>query len=168
MIESLHEAGPLLLLAIVLLAGTLFGNLARQARLPGITGQILGGVLIGGAGFDLFSHESIEGLQPMTEVALGLIAVTVGAHLHIGRLSNAVRRLSYVLMAESTITPTVVFAIAYWLGGASFELSLLLGAVSIATAPATIVALVRETRSNQRYIAKDAGTNILRDHTRKL
>jgi len=151
-LESLHHAGPLLLLAIVLLAGSLFGSLARRARLPGITGQIIGGVLIGSAGLDLFSRESIAGLEPLTEVALGLIAVTVGAHLHIGRLSNAVRRLFFLLIAESTITPLVVFGVAYWLGGASFELAMLFGAVSIATAPATIVALVRETRSKGVFV----------------
>ena len=150
--ESLHHAGPLLLLAIVLLAGSLFGALARRIRLPGITGQIIGGVLIGRAGLDLFSEESIAGLNPMTEIALGLIAVTVGAHLHVGRLSNAVRRLSYLLLAESTITPLLVFGAAYWIGGASLELALLFGAVSIATAPATIVALVRETRSKGVFV----------------
>ena len=151
-LDSLHHAGPLLLLAIVLLAGSFFGALARRIRLPGITGQIIGGVLVGRAGLDLFSEESIAGLEPMTEIALGLIAVTVGAHLHIGRLSNAVRRLSYLLIAESTITPLLVFLAAYYLGGATFELSLPFGAVSIATAPATIVALVRETRSKGVFV----------------
>lgn len=150
--ESLHNAGPLLLLAIVLLSGSLFGALARRLGLPGITGQIIGGILIGGVGLDLFSEQSIAGLEPLTEIALGLIAVTVGAHLHIGRLSNAVRRLSYLLIAESTITPLIVFGACYGLGGASFELALLFGAVSIATAPATIVALVRETRSKGVFV----------------
>ena len=123
-LESLRDAGPLLLLAIVLLAGSVAGALARRARLPGITGQILGGVLLGHAGFDLFSDASMAGLEPMTEVALGLIAVTVGAHLHVGRLSNAVRRLSYLVLAESTITPLLVFGACYSMGGASFELAL--------------------------------------------
>jgi hypothetical protein len=34
--------------------------------------------------------------------------VTVGAHLYVHRLRNAVRRLSYLLIAESTITPLIV------------------------------------------------------------
>lgn len=151
-LELLHNAGPLLLLAVVLLAGSLFGSLAKRLRVPAITGQIIGGVLIGGAGLDLFSQESIAGLEPLTEIALGLIAVTVGAHLHVARLSNAVKRLSYLLIAESTITPLLVFSAAYYLGGAPFELALLFGAVSIATAPATIVALVRETRSKGVFV----------------
>ncbi len=150
--ESLHHAEPLLLLAVVLVAGIFFGALARLVRLPGITGQIVGGVLIGRAGLDLFGEASISGLEPLTEVALSLIAVTVGAHLHLSRLRNAVRRLSYLLIAESTITPLLVFAGVYGLGGASLELAMLFGAVSIATAPATIVALVRETRSKGVFV----------------
>ena len=150
--ESLRHASPLLLLAVVLVAGILFGAVARRLRLPGITGQIIGGIAIGSAGFDLFGRESLQGLEPLTELALGLIAVTVGAHLHIHRLRNAVRRLSFLLIAESTITPLIVFAIVYWIGGVSFELAILFGAVSIATAPATIVALVRETRSKGVFV----------------
>jgi Kef-type K+ transport system membrane component KefB/mannitol/fructose-specific phosphotransferase system IIA component len=150
--ESLHHAEPLLLLAVVLVAGIFFGALARLVRLPGITGQIVGGVLIGHAGLDLFGEASIAGLEPLTDIALSLIAVTVGAHLHVPRLRNAVRRLSYLLIAESTITPLLVFAGLYGLGGASFELAMLFGAVSIATAPATIVALVRETRSKGVFV----------------
>jgi Kef-type K+ transport system membrane component KefB len=151
-LESVHQSGPLLLLAVVLVAGSLFGAIARRLHLPGITGQIIGGVLIGGAGFDVFSRSSIDGLEPLTDIALGLIAVTVGVHLHVQRLSNAVRRLSYLVIAESTITPLIVFAVVYGLAGASFELALLFGAVSIATAPATIVALVRETHSKGVFV----------------
>ena len=150
--ESLHHAEPLLLLAVVLVAGIFFGALARLVRLPGITGQIIGGVLIGGAGLNLFGEASVAGLEPLTDIALSLIAVTVGAHLHVPRLRNAVRRLSYLLIAESTITPLLVFAGVYGLGGASLELAILFGAVSIATAPATIVALVRETRSKGVFV----------------
>lgn len=150
--ESLHHAEPLLLLAAVLVAGIFFGALARLVRLPGITGQIVGGVLIGRAGLDLFGEASVAGLEPLTDIALSLIAVTVGAHLHLSRLRNAVRRLSYLLIAESTITPLLVFAGVYGLGGASLELAMLFGAVSIATAPATIVALVRETRSKGVFV----------------
>ncbi len=152
LLESLQHASPLLLLAVVLVVGTSFGGLAKRFRLPGITGQIVGGILIGGAGFDLFGADSLRGLEPLTDIALGLIAVTVGAHLHIHRLRNAVRRLSYLLIAESTITPLLVFGIIYWLGDTSFELAVLFGAVSIATAPATIIALVRETRSKGVFV----------------
>jgi PTS system fructose-specific IIC component len=152
LLDALHHAEPLLLLAVVLTAGTVFGALARRLGVPGITGQIIGGVAIGGVGLRIFSEESLGGLEPLTDIALSLIAVTVGAHLHVGRLANAVRRLSFLLIAESTITPLFVFAILYGIGGTSIELAMLIGAVSIATAPATTVALVRETRSKGVFV----------------
>jgi len=81
--NALHHAEPLLLLAVVLVAGSAFGALARRLGVPGITGQIVGGVAMGGLGFQVFSDQSLAGLEPLTDIALSLIAVTVGAHLHL-------------------------------------------------------------------------------------
>ncbi|MEE8111697.1 MAG: hypothetical protein V3T54_03090 [Acidobacteriota bacterium] len=39
--------GPLLTLAIILIAGVLFGHLAGRFHLPSVTGQILIGILLG-------------------------------------------------------------------------------------------------------------------------
>jgi Kef-type K+ transport system membrane component KefB/mannitol/fructose-specific phosphotransferase system IIA component len=150
--SSLEHASPLLVLAIVILVGVAFGAATRRIGLPGVTGQILAGLIIGRSGFDLFGDEPLEALAPLTHLALGLIAITVGAHLNIRRLRNAGRRLFYLLLTEATITPFVVFASLRLLGGASFELSLLLATVSIATAPATVLALVRETRSKGVFV----------------
>ncbi len=151
-LETLHGAEPLLILAIVILVGVAFGELARLIHLPSITGQILAGVLIGKGGFDLFSHESLQGLAPLTHFALGLIAVTVGAHLNFSRLRNAGKRLLILLIAEATITPTLVFLALWGLAGATPSQAVLLAAVSIATAPATVILLVKETRSKGVFV----------------
>jgi Kef-type K+ transport system membrane component KefB len=85
-IDFLREAGPLLILV-----GATFGAVTRRIGLPGVTGQILEGVLLGRAGLDLFEERGLSGLEPLTHFALGLIAVTVGAHLNVRRLRNAGR-----------------------------------------------------------------------------
>jgi len=149
---SLEDANALLVLAIVILVGVAFGAAARRIGLPGITGQIVGGIMLGRAGFDLFEDDTLHGLQPLTYLALGLIAVTVGAHLNLRRLRNAGRRLSLLFLCEATITPAVVYVALRWLGGMSPSLALLLATVSIATAPATVVALVRETRAKGVFV----------------
>jgi len=95
---------------------------------------------------------SLDGLEPLTQFALGLIAVTVGAHLNIRRLRNAGRRLFFLLLTEATILPLLVFVSVWGLTRASPDLALLLATVSIATAPATIVALVRETRAKGVFV----------------
>lgn len=151
-----HRADPLLALAIVLIAGVASGHLARRFRLPGVTGQILVGILLGAAGLDLLGSETLQGLRPITHFALGLIAVTVGDHLNIRKLRNAMKRLSYLLLFEATLTPLLVFVCIYSAlpkePGPSWPLALLLAALAVSTAPATIVALVSETRSKGVFV----------------
>ena len=57
-------------------------------------------------------------------LALGLIAVTVGAHLNVRRLRNAGRRLSVLLISEATITPLIVYVALRYVGGTTFEVLL--------------------------------------------
>jgi PTS system fructose-specific IIC component len=151
-LDILHQAGPLLILAIVIGVGVAFGAATRRIGLPGVTGQILAGVFLGRAGLDLFAEQSLDGLAPLTQFALGLIAVTVGAHLNIRRLRNAGRRLFFLLFTEATVLPLIVFVTVWGLTRASAELSVLLATVSIATAPATILALVKETRAKGVFV----------------
>jgi len=151
-LDLVSESGPLLMLAVVLLAGMSFGAAARRIGLPGVTGQILAGVLIGHAGLGLFDANAIEGLQPLTQLALGLIAVTVGAHLNVRRLRNAGRRLFFLLVTEATIVPALVYLGLRHIGGAEPDLAMLLAAAAVATAPATIVAVVKETRSKGVFV----------------
>jgi Kef-type K+ transport system membrane component KefB/mannitol/fructose-specific phosphotransferase system IIA component len=152
MVELLRHAGPLLTLSIVILVGVAFGAGARRIGLPGVTGQILAGVCMGEAGLALFDAHALEGLEPLTHLALGLIAVTVGAHLNISRLRNAGRRLFILLLTESLVTPIVVYLALFRMEGSSPQLALILAAVSIATAPATIVAIVKETRAKGVFV----------------
>ena len=150
--ELLGQAGPLLSLAVIILVGVSLGGVAKRVGLPGVTGQILGGVLMGHAGLGFFDPVALAGLEPLTHLALGLIAVTVGAHLNVPRLRGAGRRLIYLLLAESLLTPLVVFAALFALPGSSSQLALLLATIAIATAPATVVAVVKETRSKGVFV----------------
>jgi len=140
------RADPLFLLAIVVAAGVASGWAARRLRLPGITGQIIVGILIGPV-FGLFDPEAVRGLQPLTHFALSLIAVTVGAHLSFKRLRNAGRRLAYLFVFEATVTPLMVFGALMLVPNMTWEPASLLATIAVATAPATIVALVHELRS---------------------
>ena len=70
--------GPLLTLSAVILVGVACGAGARRLGLPSVTGQIIAGLAMGQAGLAVFSPEDLHGLEPLTHLALGLIAVTVG------------------------------------------------------------------------------------------
>jgi mannitol/fructose-specific phosphotransferase system IIA component (Ntr-type)/NhaP-type Na+/H+ or K+/H+ antiporter len=148
----LPGADPLLLLATILVAGMLLGWLAQRVRLPAVTGQILAGILLGPSVLGLFDTGSVEGLQPLTHFALALIGVTVGAHLNIQRLRNAGRRLFWLLIAEALITPVLVGGLILGLTDVPLGLAVLLATLAVSTAPATIIALVRESRSRGVFV----------------
>lgn len=67
---SVPHAGPLLVLAVVLVVGVSFGTIAKRLRLPSVTGQILAGVLLGPAGFSVIHFDAIDALKPLTHFAL--------------------------------------------------------------------------------------------------
>ncbi len=148
----LHGTNPLLTLAIVLLAGSVFGNLTGRLRLPAVTGQIVVGLLLGPSLLGLFSLETLDGLLPITHFALGLIAVAVGSHLNIRRLRNATKRLLILVALEATITPAFVFLGMLFVPDMHWSLGLLLGMLAISTAPATIFSIVKESRSKGVFV----------------
>ena len=143
----LPDANPFLALAVVLVAAVAFGRLIRRLGLPSVTGQILVGVALGPSALGVFDAGDIHALGPIADFALSLIAVTVGGHLQLKRLLNAKKRLSLQLLAEITVTPLLVFAAVSSLGGTDWMMGSLLATLAVSTAPATIVALVKETHS---------------------
>lgn len=152
------DAEPLLVVALVLAAGMAAGALFRRLRLPAITGQIVVGILMGPSlaralGLrPLFATETVHGLAPLTGFALGLIAVTIGNHLNVQRLRNAGKRLAWLVLLESTVTPALVFVAVLALRRDAAEMAFLLAALAVSTAPGTIVALVKETHSKGVFV----------------
>jgi len=146
------ELSPFLVISILILAGVLGGWLAGLLRLPRITGNILGGVVIGPACLGIIgSHSEMLALQPLSTFAMSLIAVSIGGHLSYRRIHNSIRRIVSISIMEVTATVTVVIVVAR-LFHMDWPMSLMLGAISAATAPATTIALIRELRCKGPFV----------------
>ena len=96
----LADANVLLVLAVILVAGTVSGNLAKLVHLPSVTGQIVAGVFMGASVFGVLTENSLHSLRPLVDFALGLMAVAVGSHLNFRRLRVARRRLMMLLLLD--------------------------------------------------------------------
>ncbi|HIE95600.1 MAG: cation:proton antiporter [Fuerstiella sp.] len=148
----LADANVLLTLAVILIAGTVSGNLAKLLHLPSVTGQIVAGVLMGASVFNVLTEESLHSLQPLVDFALGLMAVAVGTHLNFSRLKVARRRLLMLLLLEATLTPLIVYSGLIIFTDITSSTALLLATLAISTAPATVLAIVKETASKGSFV----------------
>jgi Kef-type K+ transport system membrane component KefB/nucleotide-binding universal stress UspA family protein len=142
-------------IAVLLSAGLLAGWLARLLRLPSVTGYILAGLVLGPSFFGLIAMETLgQQLEHFTQIALMLIAFGIGEHIELRRLKGIARDVGFISVVQALGTFLCVAggtAVTAWLVAAPdtdptyhLVLGLLLGSVAIATAPATLLHIVRE------------------------
>lgn len=136
-----------LAVSILVVAGLVGGRAAKYLHLPAVTGQIVIGVLIGPSVANILPHDVVyHTLQPISAVALGLIAVTIASHLRLNRAPG--QQLGVMSIAVGQVAGAF-FAVLYachWLLD-SWPVALLLAAIAVSTAAAAPLAVVRETEA---------------------
>ena len=146
------EMNPLLILGIILAAGISGGALAQRLNFPIVTGNLLAGIVVGPAGLNLFSGTDMAAsLLPLSTFAMALITVVVGSQLSYRRIHNALRRIISITCLE-VIGALLLVTLAIGIISGDWRMAFVLGCVATATAPATTVALVRETRAKGSYV----------------
>lgn len=133
-------------LGIFLAAGLLAGTLGELFRLPKVTAYLLIGVILGPAILDLIPHEHMEELKPLTDLAMALVLFGLGNHFTLSRLRRLFKRVLPLSIGEVLGTFFIVF-VGLLLVGESPGAAILLGALAIATAPATTILVLKEMQS---------------------
>lgn len=141
-----------LVMGILVSAGFFGGWIAKLLRLPHVTGNILGGVVVGPACLGLIgTHEQLVSLQPLSTFAMSLVAVSIGGHLSYRRIHNSLRRIISISLFEVGCCVITVM-VASRLVGMDWPTTCLLGGISASTAPATTIALIREMRAKGPFV----------------
>lgn len=142
-------------IAVLLGAGLAIAKFVQMLRLPSVTGFILAGLLLGESGLGIITVDMLgHRLDHFTGIALMLIAFGIGEHVELRRLDGMGRDVAYIgiiqgLAAFILVTGATLYT-AWFLAGTEtltrhqVILSILLGAIAVATAPAAILHVVRE------------------------
>ncbi|MBN2232523.1 MAG: PTS sugar transporter subunit IIA [Deltaproteobacteria bacterium] len=137
----------ILAVSILVIAGLLGGRVAKRLHLPGVTGQIVIGVLIGPSVANILPHDVVyHTLQPISSVALGLIAVTIASHLRLNRAPGRQFRVTAIAAGQVVGSFLAVLYACQWVLD-SWPVALLLAAIAVSTAAAAPLAVVRETEA---------------------
>ena len=73
-LQKQGNAGIILSIAIILLAGFLCSRVTRKLHFPNVSGYIISGILIGPCVLHLIPLEIVQGKDFMTDIALAFIA----------------------------------------------------------------------------------------------
>jgi Kef-type K+ transport system membrane component KefB len=133
-------------IGLILLLALMAGHLVKVFRIPEVTGYILVGVALGPSVLGWLSQDNLAALGVLGEVALGLILFSVGAVFELSLFRRIGRQVVFVTLAESLVAAVLVTGGARLLGQ-PWSIALLLGAIAIATAPASTLMVIRECDS---------------------
>ncbi len=140
------DLGLLWVLGILMAAALAAGGLGAVLRLPKVTSYLLMGVILGPSVLHVVSHDNAKQLGPLTDLAIALVLFNLGCHFPLARAKRIFRFVPRMSIGELGLT-FVLVAAGVWALGLSWPGALLLGALALATAPATTILVLKEYES---------------------
>jgi Kef-type K+ transport system membrane component KefB len=141
------EGHVFLYLAAIFLAAYATKVGVNKIKVPEVTGFVLLGVILGVSAVNLLTPEILNKFSPISTIALGMIAFTIGIELKVDVIKSLGKSIFSIVLFESLGTFVVVFLILRYLYHAELNTALLLGAVASATAPAATVAVIKQYKA---------------------
>ena len=151
----------LICLAVALVGGLMLSRLTKLVNLPAVTAYLVAGLLLGpfllgalklpGLGFN--SLEQVEGMNIVTQTALGFIAFTIGNEFRLSQLKATGAKAITIGILQAVITTVLVDIVLIALHLAfptviSIPCAITLGAIASATAPAATLMVVRQYKAD--------------------
>ncbi len=163
---------PIFILGVMILFAIVGGKLIEKLNFPKVTGYIIMGILIGPSLFEILTggqifflsgegHVRFDGIissnmvhafQIIRQVAIGFIGYTIGLELKLSKLKKTGKQVTVVTLSQAFSTAVLVgVAVLLYLtltgGEHAVTYALILAAIATATAPAPIVAVVKNYRT---------------------
>lgn len=135
-----------LYIAIILIVGMGGGKLASKVGLPTVSGYIICGLLLGPSVLNFITSDVYYNLGFVNELALGMLAISVGTELHYRVFKAFGKNLITISVGNAVLTVTLVTLLT-WLLGMPIEYALILGTLGLTVSPAGVVEVVKDTKA---------------------
>ena len=138
--------------ALMLAAGFLMTRITKKLRLPNVTAYIVGGILAGPFVLNLIPNTVVEGTSFLPDIALAFIAFSTGEFFRLSALKKNGGKVITITVLESCGAAILVFLTCYLVLGLNFAISVVLGALATATAPASTIMTIRQTGAKGDFV----------------
>jgi len=148
-----------LAIGIMVTVGLLGGVLSNKIKFPRITGYIIVGIILSPSLLNLVSRATIEKLDIITHATLGIVAYLIGASLRMESIRKLGRSIAWITPFQSLgawlvstlviafVAPLILAAPGATFMSSYFPMALVIGAMASATAPAAVMAIIREYKA---------------------
>ena len=160
--------GLITLVAAILGLGVAAQVLADRLEIPSVLFLILAGIAVGPEGLNLVGLSSFGGPEPLSAIVGLSVAVIIfeGAfHLKLSKLRQTPREAFRLITLGAAITFLGTAVAVRFALGASWELSLLIGSLLIATGPTVITPILEVVNVRDRVAAALETEGIVNDVT---
>ena len=99
---------PLLALGLIVFTAIVLGIVGDWFRLPRVTSYLIAGVLCGPSLFGLVAASDLHHLEPIADIAMGLVLFNLGAHFSIKKLLRIRKHVIPIAIGDLLATFIVV------------------------------------------------------------
>ncbi len=167
-------AESIMALGFTIMVAYLLGKAVSRYRLPKITGYMIAGILLGPFLLNAISEQSVQNLQLINNIALGLIALTAGGEFRYRDMKGQFNTILVVILFQVLIVLVgfIIFTLFYgsnidFLSNAETKtflgVGILLGSLAIAKSPSTTIAIITESGAKGRFTDFVLGVTVFKD-----
>ncbi len=138
--------------AIMLLAGFLGTRVTKLLKLPNVTAYILVGIVLGPYCLDLVPEYVSSGMDFISDIALAFIAFSVGEYFRFSVLKKEGGAVVVITLFEALLASVLVFVLTYFILHLGLAFSIILAALASATAPASTMMTIRQTKAHGEFV----------------
>lgn len=135
-------------ISIVLVVGIIGGKVAKYFKLPNVSGYLVAGLLIGPSFFKFITPQDSESFSIISDLALAVIAFSIGSEFVIKDMLKLGKSILIITIAEVIGAIVMVFSVMYFVFNQPFAFSIVIAAMSAATAPAATLLVIRQFKAH--------------------
>jgi NhaP-type Na+/H+ or K+/H+ antiporter len=140
----------ILTIGSILLLGLVTSTIARRTFLPRVTFLLIFGVIIGRESLNLIPQVFSDHFHIVADMTLLMVGFLLGEKLTKKSLMTSGKEVLWISLCSAVVT-TLIVSFELMLFGVSTEISIVLGSIAAATAPAAILDVVKESNYKGKF-----------------
>ena len=152
-LESMNLVPKIIIsIALILFLGFAMTRITKLLKLPNVTAYIFTGILLGPFCFKVIPASIVEKTDFISDIALAFIAFGTGEFFKFSVLKKNGPKVIIITIFESLVASILIFVLTYFILRLPLAFSVVLAALAAATAPASTMMTIRQTKAHGDFV----------------